>query len=238
MATAADTIKRALRKIRVLGEGENPGSTQQSDALDELNGLLNELVGFGGSVQWRDVYVDSAYEIVPDYPAQRMICQHTSALTITLPEGNASRPIPDGMRVGITDATGAAATYNITLARNGWKIGASAANATINTNSASAVYMFRAELGDWKLASTLSSGTDLPFPTEFDWPIALMLAHRLSGEYGQRLADSDLYIMRAGRAKIRNRYCQPPMLYPDPGVSNAGGVTLRVGWTGSDLSVA
>lgn len=238
MATAAETIKLALRKLRVIGQGANPNSAQQTDALTELNAYLNELAGFGSSLQWRDYYVDSACEIIADYPAQRLLCRHGSALTITLPEGTAGRPIADGFRVGIVDATNAAATYNITLARNGWKIAGSAANATISTNSASVVYMFRADLGDWKLAANLSTGDSLPFPAEFDLAIALLLANRLSGEYGQNLAESDRYAMIAGKAKLMNRYCPPPILYPEGAVSNLGGVALQTGQTGIDQSVA
>lgn len=238
MATAAETIKLALRKIRVIGRGANPNSAQSADALTELNAYLNELVGFGSSMQWRDVYADSALTIDSTYPAQRILCRHSSALTLTLPEGNTSYPIQDGFRVGIVDASGAAATYNITLARNGWKIAASAANATISTNSASVVYMFRADLGDWKLASSLAVGDDLPFPAEFDLGIALLLAHRLSGEYGQRLAESDMYAMMGAKNKLRNRYTPPPIMYPDGAVSNLSGATTKVGITGQDQSVA
>lgn len=238
MATASETIRLALRKLRVIGLGANPSSAAQAEALAELNAYLNEIVGFGASLQWRDIYAEGGTQLIADYPAQRVICRHASALSITLPEGTAGRPVEDGFRVAIVDASGAAATNNITLVRNGWKIAGAAANATISTNSASVVYMFRAELGDWKLASTLSDGDSLPFPTEFDYPIALALAWRLSGMYGQKLSDSDMNIMRGGQIKLENRYCQPPILYPEGAVSNLGGATARFGLTGTDQSVA
>lgn len=238
MVTAASTIKYALRKIRVIGQGATPSSAQSTEALYELNALLNEIIGYGSSVQFQDIYVTSAYEITPTYNAQRIICRHTAALTITLPEGTEDRPIADGMRVNIVDASGAAATYNITVARNGWKIGASAANATISTNSASNVYLFRADLGDWKLGASLASGDDLPFPTEFDAPFQLILAHRLGGAYGQRLSEADYNAMRGGKAKLRNKYLQPATTVPDGAAQNIGGATWVSGITGQDQSVA
>lgn len=236
--TAAECIRLALRKLRVIGQGQNPDSAAQTDALTELNAMLNGLVGFGSSLQWKDLYVEEDYEIFPSYPAQRLLCQHSSTLTITLPEGAADSPIADGMRVAIVDVSANAATYNITVARNGWKIAAAAANATISTNSASVVYMFRAELGDWKLAADLATADSLPFPTEFDLPIALMLAHRLGGEYGQELSQADFYYMRGARTKLRNRYCQPPIMYPGNDAAALGNATNTIGRTGADMSVA
>lgn len=238
MATAQVTIKTAFRKIRAIGQGENPTSAQSADALTELNALLNELIGFGSSMQWKTTYVDSAVTVDWSYPAQRLLCRNTAALTITLPEGTVSAPIQDGFRLGVVDVAGTAATYNITLSRNGWRIAGSAANATLSTNSVNRVYMFRADLGDWKLAADLAVGDDLPFPSEFDLGFALMLGHRLSGEYGQQLAQSDLYAMMGAKNKLRNRYCSPPILYPDGAVTNLGGATITRGITGIDQSVA
>lgn len=238
MVTAANCIKYGLRKIRVIGQGATPSSAQSTEALYELNALLNEIVGFGAGVQFQDIYVDSAYEIVPTYNAQRIICRHSAALTITLPEGTESRPIADGMRVNIVDASGAAATYNITVARNGWKINASAANATISTNSESRLYMFRSDLGDWKPASSLASGDEIPFPSEFDNTFQLMLAHRLGGGYGQRLSEADFNAMRGGKAKLRNKYCMPATMLPEGAVGNLGGLLTGNGVTGQDQSVA
>ena len=238
MVTAANCIKYALRKIRVIGQGATPSSAQSTESLYQLNELLNEIIGYGSSVQFQDIYVDGAYEIVPTYNAQRLLCRHTAALTITLPEGTASRPIADGMRLNIVDASGAAATYNITIARNGWKIAASAANATISTNSASNVYLFRADLGDWKLGASLATGDDLPFPSEFDSAFTLMLAHRLAGAYGQNLSEADFHAWRGGKAKLRNKYCQPATTKPDGAASNIGGVGWVNGVTGQDQSVA
>lgn len=239
MATATNTIKLALRKLRVIGQGDSPSSAEQTDALTELNAWLNETIGFGASDQWKSVYCDASMDVPQSYPAVRILVRHPSgAITLTLPEGTASQPIQDGFRLGVVDVSANAATYNITLARNGWLIAGSAANATISTNGANRIYMFRADLGDWKLAADLATSDDLPFPSEFDLPVALCLAQRLSGEYGQKLSESDFYAWRAGKAKIRNRYCTPPILFPEGAVTNLGGVSREAGVTGQDQSVA
>lgn len=241
MATAAETIRLALRKLRVIGRGANPNSAQQTDALTELNAMLNALVGFGSSVAWKDIYVDADYEIVPDYPAQRLICRHSAALIITTPRGTPSRVIPDGFRFAVVDATNNAATYNITVdynATNGWLLEGAATDLTLSTNNISRAWMFRSELGDFKRVTDLATSDSLPFPTEFDLPIALMLAHRLGGEYGQELSQADFFYMRGAKAKLRNRYCQPPIMYPGADAAAIGGATRVISTTGIDQSVA
>jgi hypothetical protein len=239
MATAANTIKQALRKLRVIGQGESPTSDQQTDALTELNAWLNEMIGFGSSIAWKTTYCDASMDLGWDYPAQRVLVRHpSSAITITLPEGTASAPLQDGFRFGVVDVSANAATYNITIARNGLLIAGSAANATISSNGTNRVYMFRADLGDWKLAADLATSDSLPFPSEFDLPVALILAHRLGGEYGASLTESDFHLMRGGKTKLRNRYCVPPIMYPESAASNIGGQTQRTGLTGQDQSVA
>lgn len=211
MATAQAIINRAYRRhLRVTGIGRSPSSAMATEGLDALNSWLNQLVGYGGSLPFRDVPVDSAYTISTAWPAVRVQCQHGGPITITLPEGNQWRPVQDGFRVAIVDASGAAATNNITIARNGWKIAGAAANATVSANNDSRIYMFRGDLGDWKLAADLELATALPFPAEFDEAVALILADRLAGGFGQELSRRDQELRELGEDRLRAKYCRPP----------------------------
>lgn len=222
MATATETVRNALRDyVRRLG-ARPPDSTELADGLRRLNGWLRMIIGFGGSLPYRDIPVDGDYEITTEYPCVRIQCQHSAAMTVTLPEGSQWRPVRDGFRVAIVDASGAAATNNITLARNGWKIAGSAANATISTNNASVDYMFRADLGDWKLAADLAAGDDLPFPTTFDEGIAAILGSMLAPSYGVQLAPEQAQFARMTKSQIYARYCRAPMRVLEAGASYAG----------------
>lgn len=223
MTTASEAITKALSKLRVLGFGESPTSAQAQEHLDDLNRFLNQLVGFGGSMPFVDIPVSSAYTITTDWPAVRVLCQHTSALTITLPQGDATVPVQDGFRIAIVDASGAAGTYNITVARNGWKIAAATANATISTNSDSRIYMFRADLGDWKLAADLALTDALPLPSEFDDAVILGLSKRIGGRYGQSLSREDAGLADDGVSRIYARYARPPNTRFRDGVAYIGG---------------
>lgn len=238
MATAAETIRLALRKLRVIGQGENPDSSAQTDALTELNNLLWGYLGQGGSLPFRDLYVDADYEVPSTWYAQRLLVKHSAALTITLPEGTEDYPLHDGFRVEIVDVSKNAATYNITVARNGWLIDNTAANYTINTSGGRTVFTFRADKGDWAVVANLTTASNLPFPAEFDGGIALILADRLSGEYGKELSRTDKFLKMHAENQIYARYCQIPKMYPDGGVERMGGATAWTARTGQDQSVA
>lgn len=208
MATARETITDALKLLRVLGFGQAATSAQATECLERLNDWINGIVGFGASPPLQDLKIDADYEIIPESLAMRLLCAHSGAITITLPDGiSRTNMPPDGMRLAIVDVSGAAATNNITVARGGWKIAGSAANATISTNSASRLYMFRADLGDWKLAADLGLDDDLPFPADFDQASKLILADLCSGRFGQSLSSRDMERMKDGEARFRARYC-------------------------------
>lgn len=222
MATAADCIKLALRKLRVVGQGQNPSSAQQADALVELNHMLREWAENGASYPIINRRISASYQVESGYPAIRLQCE-VGGLTITLPEGANSFPVPDGMRVAIVDVGGNFAASPATLARNGWKIAGTAGNVTLNTASLSRTYMFRADLGDWRQVTDLSVSDSLPFPTEFDYGIALMLARRLEGEYGQPLGPNDARAASRARINLYARYVKPGSVAFDPAVSRIGG---------------
>ena len=84
MATCQETIKEAFAALRMIPMGRNPSAAQSEDALNKLQRMIDSFVGFGGSYPVLDVQVSSSVELDWRYPAQRLLCQHGSALTITL----------------------------------------------------------------------------------------------------------------------------------------------------------
>lgn len=228
MTTARETITTGLQALKVLGFGQSPTSAQADYCLRQLNAYIRQIVGYSGSLPLQNIRISSSYQVCARWPAIRLHCM--AGLTVTLPES----PPPDGMRVEVVDTAGTAATNNITIARNGWKIAGAAANATISTNGASRLYMFRADIGDWKLASDLGLDNDLPFPADFDEAIALNAATRYS-LFGQRLSPDDYLLADRGAKRLRARYAKPPMAQFDPAVSGVGGEPLRTGYSTNDF---
>ena len=208
MATARDCIKLALRKLRVIGQGESPDSDQITQHLTDLNALMREWMEDGTSWPFVSVAASGPYEVRNDYPAVRVQCL-TGGVTITAPKGTLTSPVVDGFRIAIVDVANAFDTSAATFARNGWKIEGAVANLTLNTEALSRIWMFRADLGDWKRVADITIDQDIPFPSEFDQSIALLLAKRLQGEYGQALAPPDANAARHARIKLYARYAKP-----------------------------
>jgi hypothetical protein len=226
MATARETIKKALRKLRVIEAGSNPTSAELTDCLDYLNKLLAEIVGFGGSHQLRTKTIDSSYEASPRDPAIRLLCRHSGAITITLPSVG-QMEIYDGMRIGIVDVSNNAATHNITVARNNWLLEGATSDLTLSTNNINRVWMFRGDLGDWKRAVDLGADDTLPFPTDLDNSMALILAQELGGEFGQSLRRSDEALAKTARIKLSSKYVPAVRMAPEPSVRWMGGATRQ-----------
>jgi hypothetical protein len=224
MATALETIITGLEALRVIGMGQQPTQAESTYCLKHLNAFIAELQGQGGSLPLVDLRISSAYTVGTRWPALRLICT-TTGITITLPE----YPV-DGQRVEIVDAAETADTSNITVSRNGMLINGAASNYTISTEGGATKLMFRADLGDWKVMSDLALATNLPYPSDFDVPIALNAA-RAYTRFGQSLSAADERRADKGLARLRARYAKPPAAQVDPAVSGISGG--RSGATGS-----
>lgn len=222
MATCQEIINDGLHALRVLGFGQTATSAQSEYCLGRLQAYIDQLSGFGGSLPFVARKVTGSETLSTRYPAQRLQCQLSAAATITLPEGAGSSPIPDGMRVQIVDAKENFATYNLTVAGNGFLINSSTSNYTISTNGAVRNLMFRADLGDWQVMSaSLALGDNIPFPSEFDEAIMLNAARRYT-RFGQRLSAEDMELARKGANRLRARYVKPPNAQLDTAVASIG----------------
>lgn len=92
MATAQQTITRALRMVGVLADGQTPTASQSDDALESLNEML---------YAWRDRGVDlghSALELASEIPYQddHLACIRYS-LAVEIAE-DYGRPAPQGVQ--------------------------------------------------------------------------------------------------------------------------------------------
>jgi hypothetical protein len=225
MATAREIIQTAYRKLGIVPLLQAPSAAQAQIALTELNRVIYNFVGFGTSFPWDQVRADKAIDLDPDDPALRLALQNNIAITITLPK----RPV-DGARIQIIDPNNTLATYNVTLARNGWQIEGSAADLVLNTAGLNRVWMFRGDTGNWTRAANLGLDDQMPFPVDFDLGFSLILARRLSGEFGVNLNPADMGYAKDAHTKLRARYVKPPRQFPSPDIQWAGGAVWEWPW--------
>jgi len=212
MATARETIITGLEALRVIGMGQNPPSAMATYCLRQLNNYIAQI----GGMPMRNVSPSSGYTISRTWPAMRVLCQ-AGCRSVILPQGT----VPDGTRVEVVDAANSAATSNITISGNGWKIGA-ASSLTINTNGGSVLLMFRTDLGRWVEYDDLGLDDDIPFPRELNQAIALNAAKTYT-RFGQSLSAEDAAAAIEGARQLRARYRKPPPFVHDAAVSNISG---------------
>ena len=227
---ARETIRRAYRALRVIGLGRNPSSAMADEGLKALEGMISQLVGFGGGLPIITKRISGSYDLNTSWPAMRLQCT-SAGVTITAPDGDGAVPIYDGYRVEIVDLSGLAGTSPITFARNESLIDGAAANDTLAVSLGRKSYFYRQDRGDWRPIEALTldsiitdqvSGAGL-FPADFDETLPRMLAKRVGSGVGQSLLEDDADLAAEGERRMRARYCKPPpMAYPIA-VSNMGG---------------
>jgi hypothetical protein len=115
-------------------------------------------VNFGptGAVSWNTTKVTTGFTATAGIG---YFCDTTSAaFTVTLPATPAA-----GAVIGITDYANTFATNNITVGRNGSKIGGIAANATLSTNGIAVTFVYVDSTQGW-IVTDSGNRSDLPAP--------------------------------------------------------------------------
>lgn len=167
MTTLTALAERSLRIMGVVAGSETPEAEDSALAVDTLIALMAELPEYGAGRKLREA--DVAESVTADED-ERLICS-LGGITITLPALPA-----DGARVAVVDVNASFAASNVTLARNNRKIAGTASNATLTTGG---TWVYRADLADWKLVSTLVGASQSPYPESLDLAISHVLIPRI-----------------------------------------------------------
>lgn len=205
MTLVSDIVQRAYRVSNLIPLGVTPNAAQTTEALAYLNSLLLSTVGNEAGDGLDDILVGTTYDesdmLTQWVPSNvRLVLNLTAARTFYLD------PTPqDGQRFSIVDVDGNLATYNVTINGNGRNI-ESAATLTLNTNSLSRQWMYRADTGNWVRIATVVAADSMPFPQEFDDYFIIMLALRVNPSYGQALAPESLKMLARSRNQLHARY--------------------------------
>lgn len=222
MTTVSDIIQGGYRELNLVGIGKEPTTAQAAEGLTLLNRIYAHVLGgeagellhdfplgnYGRQSMDQEVW-DTQWFQNPA-PNLRLVATNDDALTVYLPD----RP-SDGARMGMIDPYARLATYPVTLDGNGFTIEGSP-TLTLNTNSADKTWLFRADLGNWALLSTLASTDQSPFPSEFDDYFVILLALRLASRAGVKLSDASQAAFSSLEQKFRARYYQSAPLLTDP----------------------
>lgn len=193
MATNLDIIKRALRKLRVLGGGREPEADQAEDAMQSLQSLIVETVGTGGIGRLNDVIASV------DYTARefdRIRCD-AAGLTITLP-------------ITITPQMWTAYDYGW-CQDYGWRMWTKPRPpfdrcpvVVIDNSGNETTSLYCAYQGKWVAINSLGLKDPFPFPSYLEDGFAAMLAEAVADEYGR--APGPITMRQSNRARYMLSY--------------------------------
>lgn len=230
MTVVSDIIAAGYRESNTLALGQAIPTAATTEALALLQTLVLSAVGAELGYTMEDWNIANAAYTRPNgvaipaadmaaftvKPNSRLLCKLTAGLTVTLD------PLPqDGQRFSAVDAKANFGTYNLTVNPNGRKIEASTANLVLSTNSTAKQWIYRSDLGDWVILDTLTTGSEMPFPADFDDYFKILLAMRINPRYGKTLDAQSKARMDQQELQFVNRYTQSRLRsVPSPAASN------------------
>ena len=149
-----------MSKIEVNAVEPQSGTTltlgASGDTVALAAGATSSGFGRTGSVNWDTTAKTTGFTAVS---GNGYFCNTTSsAFTVTLPATPSAGDI-----VGISDYANTFATNNLTIGRNGSKIGAVASNATLSTNGISLTFVYVDSTQGW-IVTDSGNRSDLPTP--------------------------------------------------------------------------
>jgi hypothetical protein len=206
MTLASGIILRAYRRANLVVKGQTPDTTEQSEALDFLNGILLSTIGNEAGGELGDLNVGGEYDdnITNWVPRDaRLVLNLSGAQSLDLD------PEPyEGQRLAIVDAATNLATYNLTLNGNGRKI-EGATSLVLSTNGMDRQWLYRADTANWVKITSLAASDTMPLPPEFDGYFVDMLAMDLSPSHSAQVPQQVLMSLQRRKQQIQARYRKP-----------------------------
>ena len=214
MSLVSDIITAAFRETNLIPVGTVPTTNQITEALGLLNTIVLSSVGNEIGDELRDLNIGGIYD-ESDYTLSyvpfnaRLVLSLTAARTLYLnPE-----PYP-GQRLAVSDAAGNLATYNLVIDGNGRKIEGTA-TITLNTNSDSRQWIYRADISTWTKITSLISSDPMPFPVDFDDYFTTALAIRLNPRFSQQMTQETVEAFKRAKKNIVARFRSRAETYPE-----------------------
>lgn len=242
MTTALKLIQAAFREGNLIAVGSSPTASEQTEALDKLNRLVNGVFGYEmgeNLADWlfpapqRTGQVATSY---PQLPSPDYVGPFFNAYLTPYPPTNSrvvwgmttgtlyfsDKPEP-GSRMSVVQGSGAgdagAPGNLLTLNGNGRYIQDPADMAFKTTVVLTAPitgnqWFYRDDLGQWVLCQDLVIGAENPFPKEFDDFFVCALSKRLAPSYNKITAAETVETAKNKLTALKSRYRQSqPTVY-------------------------
>jgi hypothetical protein len=215
MTLVSDILTDAYRQSNLLAIGGTLTTNQQTEALRHLNRIVKSVLGNEVGEPFTPVPLGrlnierpSGWPWYENFPEpdwfvpenSRLMCNLTGSGEVFL------HPTPDdGSRLSVIDVGQNLSTFPLTLNANGRRIEGQP-SVVLNNDGYNAEWLYRADLGEWRLVSPLTLPADFPFPEEFDFYFITLLAMALNPAYGVTMDPQTQLMMVRSRSQIRSRY--------------------------------
>lgn len=222
MTTARALIQQAYREGNIIPVGATPSTPELTEALPRLNRYIRGVFGFemgelmadwvhpqpqrtGNHANFPQApFSNDLGSGVTPYPPKnsRIVWGGIADSTLYFPEA------PDnGSRMGLVIGTKADTTKVLTLSGNGRMIEGAAVQAQ-PTPPIVKEWLYRADLGDWKLVADMTIDQECPFPIEHDDLWICLLAIRLASRYGKVTTSETMAIAKVALQRFQTAYRQ------------------------------
>jgi hypothetical protein len=217
MTLVSQIIFDAHRESNLIGINATLTSPEQAEALRLLNRILSSTLGneAGQNLETfplgsNNISSPAGYPWYTDTPTGDWFSPVNKRLVLNLNEA-ATVPLSpfaeDGARMGVIDVSGNLSTYNLTLIGNGANIEGSP-TLVLSEDNVGKEWFFRADQGNWKLASSLVAEDEWPFPEAYDDMFTIMLAMRLNPRQSVALGQETLQAFKRSARQFKARYSQ------------------------------
>lgn len=208
MATNLDIIKRAMKKIHVLGSGADPSAAQAAAAMASLQSLIVELLGLGTLGRVYDVLASSDTTALE----WQRIRIPDDTVTITLPTTITSAMV--GSWPYLYPWSGVGPDYGWWYRGYCWAYPRPPVNMSpvvvVNMDTGEEVIsVYSAYKGAWVTINDLTQQGDFPFASHYEDGFAAMLAERIVDDYAQELGVNTAKQAAACRMMLSAKYDSP-----------------------------
>lgn len=218
MTTVSTIIRDAYRESNLLAIAADPTTAEVEEGLRLLNRLVASVYGNEMGEPLRPLPIGGEgisrpsgfpfYRSAPDWSDWFLPGDARLTLNLSEPVTVYLNPVPeDGQRFAVQDEAGNLSTTSLTVSGNGRKIDG-APEKVFSTDGENSSYVYRADIGEWKVVSPLTETDDFPFPSEFDDYFVIGLAYRLNPRHATVADPQSTQAFARSRRQFQSRYRQ------------------------------
>lgn len=202
-------ISDSYRESMLTPLGGQPDAAQTAEGLRLLQRVVSSV--FGNEVGENLVTWPIGSNYIYSGWTPEQWCYLQSDISIVVADGQDHRlklpPFPqDGDRLQLIDSGSGFAAHPVTLVRQAALFEGSTDDYVADTDGFNQIWIYRADLADWKRVTPLVEEDQFPFPEKHDDAFIGLLAMRLNPRYQQTLSQESRVALDRARGQLQSAY--------------------------------